>query len=631
MPSQNTPPWAHLLPWALAALVGIVYLPVLELGYVWDDWELFVNNPALHTWDLAWDAILQPVIPATGFFRPLVLGSFSLEFLSLGVTPSFSHGINLAIHLGNTILVGLLALRLTTTARLSLGSWRVITLTLLYGLHPALIEPVAWVVGRFDLLVTFFMLLGLWGYLALRGWGCDIWVTLCFLLAALSKEMAVTLPLLLILFYLGRIDQGINWRDIPKTWLVSGEWRLYVLLGLASGTVILLRQMTLGFIGGSSIADTVQFEGPVQHLAFIGQTLLFFLRMSLWPFADLNPQHPINPVALGPEDFWMGLTAFLIAILALTLLIRARCWPALLMAGWLIALLPVLNIITLPTGGNIGHERFLTLPLGLLVLGLGTLPAPPVSVAMQRALPLLLGGLIVLYLGFSVINIRVTLPLWSNELTLWSWAYARHPQTSKVQLNYISAAISAGELGKAKEALDRLEEPLSFQLAGVKGRYLLAMDRPEEALAPLHSSVAPLLRIHEKVAAEGGDIGDASLARGNPMWWIYQASYTNLGHAYLGLGDYERARDNARITLFYAPRYPTAWIVWSLALYGLDQWEEGEAKFTQALKYLPPFSHPNAKRQRIDFLVKLCECAKAAPVLVCEKWHQELASRPLPD
>lgn len=631
MPSQNTPPWAHLLPWALAALVGMVYLPVLELGYVWDDWELFVNNPALHTWDLAWDAILQPIIPASGFFRPLVLGSFSLEFLGLGVIPSVSHGINLAIHLANTILVGLLGLRLTALASLSQGLWRVIALTLLYGLHPALIEPVAWVVGRFDLLVTFFMLLCFWGYLALRGWGRDIWVALCFLLAALSKEMAVTLPFLLILFYLGRLEGGIRWRDIPRAFLASGEWRLYLMLGLASGVVLLLRHMTLGHIGGSSIADTVQFAGPLQHLAFIGQTWLFFLRMSLWPFADLNPQHLIDPAALGPVEFSLGLAAFFSAMLALNLLIRARRWPALLLAGWLMAFLPVLNIITLPTGGNIGHDRYLTLPLALLVLGLGTLPAPPVSVAMKRALPWLLGGSIVLYLGFSVANIRVTLPLWSNEFTLWSWVYARHPQAPKVQLNYISAAISAGELDKAKEALDRLKEPLSFQLAAVKGRYLLAMNRPEEALAPLHSSVAPLLRIHEKVAAEGGDIGDASLARGNPMWWVYQASYTNLGHAYLGLGDYERARDHARIALFYAPRYPTAWVVWSLALYGLDQWEEGEAKFTQALDYLPLFSHPNAKRQRNDFLVKLCEGAEVSPVLVCDKWHQELASRPLPD
>ena len=227
MPSER---WFPTLAAAAAVLVALAYLPVLNADYVWDDWQLFISNPALRLPELLWSALWEPILPGTSYLRPVALASFAAQFMTVGSDPGIAHGVNLFLHAANTLLVGLIAIRLTAAAGLAARAARILLAGLLYGLHPALIEMVAWVSGRFDLLVTFFALLALWGYLAWAGWRRDLWVTACFLLAAFSKEMAATLPLLLFLLYLGRQGPRMPWRPLASAFWRGGEWRLYALL-----------------------------------------------------------------------------------------------------------------------------------------------------------------------------------------------------------------------------------------------------------------------------------------------------------------------------------------------------------------------------------------------------------------
>lgn len=63
---------------------------------------------------------------------------------------------------GDAYLVGLLSWqcsRATSNAQLRVGLLALVML--LYGLHPALIEPVTWIDCQFDMAATLFMLLGL--------------------------------------------------------------------------------------------------------------------------------------------------------------------------------------------------------------------------------------------------------------------------------------------------------------------------------------------------------------------------------------------------------------------------------------------------------------------------------------
>lgn len=626
-----SPAILRALPWIVAAVVGLIYLPALDLGYVWDDTEMFLNNPALRTPGLAWQAIFEPIIGGTTYLRPLVMGSFASQFLLFGIDPAIAHGVNLGIHLANTLLVGLIAVRLTAAAGVAPRGLRIALAPLFYGLHPALIEPVAWTVGRFDLMVTLFCLLGIWAYLSSTGAKRNLLVAACFLLAALSKEMAAVFPLLILLLYIGR--QGarpekasVDWWSLFIEFFRSREWRLFLALAAVAGVVLLLRLILMGRIAQSAPDLAPLLQSPFDHLAFIGQTLLFYVRMSLWPFPDINPQHPMNPALLGPFAQWIGVLAVALGLVLTALLVRSRRWPALLAAGWAIALLPVLNIVPLPTSGNVGHERFLTLPLAMLALAVALVSTPPLSAAMRRALPMLAGTLAGLFLVLSVANIRVTLPLWTSNVTLWTWVYARYPNVANVQLNYIASSIQANRIAEAEQALEAAPQPLPPYLAGLQGWYLVRTGRPAQALGPLHLSLTGLLRFHEMVLSAGGSLDDSALAHGNPQWWRYQATYSHLAEAHLGLRDFVRALEYARTSLFYSPHYPPGLVMKSFALYGLDRWDEAQAAFAQGLEYHPQAVREQPLNARTDYLTKLCDF-DGAPTRVCAHWRQERETR----
>src|SRR5690606_28597223 len=69
-----------------------------------------------------------------------------------------------------------------------------------YGLHPALIEAVAWIGCQFELLVTGFTLLGAWAAIAMSSKGMRAaTMGVCFFLAACAKESAVGFPALVLL------------------------------------------------------------------------------------------------------------------------------------------------------------------------------------------------------------------------------------------------------------------------------------------------------------------------------------------------------------------------------------------------------------------------------------------------
>jgi len=303
-------------------------------------------------------------------------------------------------------------------------------------------------------------------------------------------------------------------------------------------------------------------------------------------------------------------------------------------------------------------------------------------VALDSLAPLVRSGFLLLYLSLAIAHVRVTLPLWKNDLLLWRWAYVTHPHSALARYNYLASAIREGELELARQALDELGEPLSYPMMSLKGMYLISLGRYQEAVDQLEAAIAPLPLYHERppqerrancpeesrhapenkgLCRDSNAKRDYAASRDLKTWWIYQSVYTNLGQAYLGLKDYKMALEQARIALFYRPRYPSAWMVKSLAGYGLGNWREAESTFATALDFSPEFLRPMIRSQRKNFLIQLCRdltlqtpipqpargggggesvaCAAEAPPGregcegirqdmesegdVCERWHQE--------
>lgn len=612
------------LPWFTAILTSICYLPTtLHLGYVWDDWALFIFNPELRLPDTVWHTLVEPILPGTTYFRPLPLATLALEFNTYGVDPALSHAVNVAIHTVNTLLVGLIGMHLCAAKSPIDRALRVLLIGLFYGLHPALVEPVAWIAGRFDLLVTFFMLIGIWGYFVLHNRWRIAWVSACFLLAALSKEMAATFPLILMLFHLARQDSGLSWKEvIIESWR-SREWRLYAALLFVGLVYIGMRAALLGRISHVDTGVVAQFSGWMHHLSYVGQTLIFYAKATVWPFSDLNPQHLLSPVDLTLLDRLAGLGAIIAAIVSFIYALRSRAWFALLLTGWLIALLPVLNIIPLMLGGSIGQERFLTFPLALAALSIARIALKmKLSTSKQRLIPALTGVLTLTWLGVATANVRVTIPLWQSDLSLWAWAYERYPDAPIVQFRYAAAAIRSNAYPRAQSVFDHAGDNINYMLKALKGKFLVEQGQATEGMAMMEEAGNELWKPHEEVIKLNIPIKFATVTQMNNMQWFYQFFYTALAEGYNSLRMFSKAEDNAAIALFYSPSYPSAWMAQAFAQYGQNRWDEGEQSFKQAMDYFVDLVGPQAVEGRRQFLSQLCQAYDTAPD-VCDRWKSQ--------
>src|ERR1700754_473078 len=97
---------------AVLAVIALLYSPVRHAGFVWDDLLDFQQMPWLRTGDQWKQIIFRGFNDWAYYFRPLIVAFFTLQIRLFDVAPGPMHLVSLAMHLLNTFIVGLLALRL---------------------------------------------------------------------------------------------------------------------------------------------------------------------------------------------------------------------------------------------------------------------------------------------------------------------------------------------------------------------------------------------------------------------------------------------------------------------------------------------------------------------------------------
>jgi protein O-mannosyl-transferase len=172
---------------------------------------------------------------AKEFFRPVSGLLLVLTSLWAGVNPMYWHASNLLLHLANSFLVFLLA------TRLRLDRPTALIASVLFAIHGTRPEAVTWVSGRYDLLATFFVLIGIVLFIAWYNSRKPVFYLgslLSMILGMLSKESAFAFPLLLpaVLAAL----PGTSRRDYLRTWPF---WAV-------AFVTFALRWFALGGIGG---------------------------------------------------------------------------------------------------------------------------------------------------------------------------------------------------------------------------------------------------------------------------------------------------------------------------------------------------------------------------------------------
>ncbi|MCX2793863.1 hypothetical protein SAMN05660479_00261 [Microbulbifer thermotolerans] len=592
----------------LLLLVLYSFAAVFGLQYVWDDISLFVDSPALRAPENIIDSISQPILPGTSYFRPLPLLTFMAEFLLVDVDATLSHTINLIFHLATTLII---ALCVWTLMRNLPQRSRVVVSLLggaFYGLHPAMVEPVSWVAGRFDLMAAFFSSIALYAAISLSGIWRMVVVCAAFFLGALSKEMVATLPAIIILaLWIANNPNGFSYMQLGK---FAYSYKNLCAALVATGVVYLIVRGA-GINGSIYHTDDVRSAYSfIDQLTYIGNTILFYLKMTVWPFSDINPMHRF-PVVFSAAEYVGGAVGWVIA--GILIFFKGQLYKRYkaYVLAYLISLLPVLNIIPLTIGENIGHERFLAVPLLLYALLISRILSDLITkYADKKNVVILFAGSL---LCLCVINVKVTVPLWSNNIILWKWAFDKNPSDPYVQFSLISAAVRKGQLDLAQETVNSIVDMGSIpNNVKVAVSYLeVRKHNFNEAINLIENylSESRMLLPHEVLSDEELASGDYSLgvdSRYLSMWSV-RSAYGVLAESRIGLKQFAQAKKDAEVMLFYQPSYPPAHLLHALSLYGLGLVEEADNAFRRAEELIIDDSVAELYEIRRQFFSQLCE------------------------
>lgn len=465
--------WAGLLCLAVT-LACIAYSPAIDGGYVFDDITLtFRSDPNFAARGVT--GVLRGV-------RPLVELSHWVVYQFADGRPFLHHLVSVLVHAASSVLLGYVLLRLLVlmgTAG-STARWLAALGGGIFLLHPANTEAVAYITSRSEVLSVFFYLAALAVFLNRSepdiSWRRAIAVLALFVLALLSKEHSLTLPITLVL-----LDLWI-YRLTPSALLRSG-WRLYglMLAGAAVGAALVAQVLQGAVTAGFGMKDLNWWE----YLLTQGRAIALYFRLYLLPVGQNGDYlFPISrsPLEYGAIFYWAAIAAAAVA----AFVYRKR--TPLISLGvllFLVLLMPTSSI--LPIQDAAVERRVYLSSIGLLIATVGLLRRIKFPLQTLRYAGIVL--LLVLMAGTYQRS-----EVWASHDAFWNDVLSKNPESWRAN---VQVGLTALEGGKCQEALERFEKALPHAadnfMAALHMNYARALDcagRPQEAEKEFRASLA---------------------------------------------------------------------------------------------------------------------------------------------
>ncbi|MFH1825334.1 MAG: tetratricopeptide repeat protein [Candidatus Firestonebacteria bacterium] len=362
-------------------------------------------------------------------YRPLVISSFAIDYAIWSHNPFGFHLTNIILNDLNSVLLFLILVSFFK----SLPSTYYLLSALLFSFHPVHTEAVNMIVGRTELLATFFYLLTLWLYIKNKYFGCLI----TFFLALLSKEMAITLPLVLF------SSEFIFKKKCEK--------KHYIGFLIVIAIYFIIRTTVLGGLVSAHQTGILSQQNFPQRIFIVFQVLGHYLKLLFWPY-PLTPDYSDFP--LGNSLF--KLDVFIPLILIVVLLFIAYRFKdkqkiiSFSIIWFFITILPVSNIISI---GTLIGERFLYLPsISLSILAIWIYPK---FRNFGNTVLLVLGSVILIIFGMITFSRNYD---WKDNFSLWNVVLKYQPDNVRANYNLGEYYESLKENDKALQHYEKSVE-----------------------------------------------------------------------------------------------------------------------------------------------------------------------------
>jgi tetratricopeptide (TPR) repeat protein len=491
-------------------LTILVYTPTLKNDFVnWDDDIYVYENNTIHSLNPR-SFLWMLTAFHSGNWHPLTWLSHAADYAIWGRNPFGHHLTSIILHGLNSSLVFILVIQLVLVAgkisalpsasppfhSTSVQSLIAAGVTaLLFGVHPLHVESVAWVAERKDVLCALFFLLSLLCYLSYTASVATknqrMWYSLClilFIFALMSKPMAVTLPIILVLLDTYPL-QRLRYHSSKVLFVLGGKIP-FLAASIFSCIITIMAQHS-----GGALRNLEQLNLGTRLLNAL-RVLIFYLENMLVP-VKLVAFYPVSKHIRWYDLPYLSSALLVVGITGACVWVTKRGNKLFLVAWtyYIVTLLPVLGIIKV--GDQAAADRYTYLPSISVFLLVGVGAAwlwKKIDHARVKILCRVVFLLCVCVMGYflSYLTIR-QIRMWQDSESVWNSVITLFPDRVPVAYNNLGRAYLSKKM--VDEAIAEFKKALTISPHYLDGHYnlSLAYDRKgmlDEAIAENLKAIA---------------------------------------------------------------------------------------------------------------------------------------------
>jgi protein O-mannosyl-transferase len=559
--------WAMLAAGAavIILLTTFAYLPAMRGEFVWDD-DSWTTNVLWLVRDVhgLFEMWFNPT--ALQQYYPLAGTSFWIDYHLWGFSTLPYHIENLVLHIAAALLFWGILRRLRVP-----GAWLA---GAIFAIHPIMVESVAWITERKNVLSMVLYLSGFWAYGRFarywndadesipafdaadwQRWAAYALAFVLFAAALLAKSTAFSFPAVILLICWWKRGR-IGWADI--------------------GPTIPFFVVSIGFSMGTSYLEKnhVGAIGPDWDLSFLqrcliaGHVVWFYIAKLLWP-AMLCFTYPRWHLNTGSLLQWFYPISAVIVLLALWLargrIGRGPITAALFYVGTLFPVLGFMNAYYMTYSYVCDHWSYQS-SLGLIALAAALLA----RLAARFRVPAALYGFAPIPLGIFAFLTWQQCHIYTDLTALWTDTLAKNP----------NAWLAHNNLGMIQQDNGDLPDAIANYEATIQ----LDPNFPQS-----YNNLGTALK-------DAGDIQGAIVQYNKALQLRpdYAHAHTNLGNAYRAQHKFKEAVEQFNLALYYQPDSPDAHYNLANTLRNLGDYNGAIEHYNRAIQLEPDYFEAHA-------------------------------------
>ncbi len=373
------------------------------------------------------------------YYRPLMHLIYMFNYHVFGLNPLGFHLVNILFHAGVSVMVFIIVRHLLMASSSSTIDWYLspaFIAAILFAIHPIHTEVVTWVAAVPELAFTFFCLLSLFLYMrSEEGLNSSYVLSLVsFALALLSKETALTLPIIIFAYdYLIKRNRSRSSKEYLKRYLP------YTII---IGSYLFMRSYGLRDVAPvTKVFKLDAYTYVINVLSF----LMHYIEKLILPI-HLNAYHIFRPISSIMEP--KGLLVLTFTIVFLVLAVVAFKKSKLVFWCLVLVIVPLIPTFYIIGNSEVGiSERYLYLPsFGFVLLVALLIDRIRVS---KPQMTLIMGIILSVLIGLYAFGTTTRNGIWKDDYSFWTDTSRKSPDSAFIHRAFGGVLFNRGNVDEA--------------------------------------------------------------------------------------------------------------------------------------------------------------------------------------